>query len=117
MTAPAVRDSPYESIVGELERVELAARERRLTADTEAERINAAAVSAVADIEAAVPGRVAAALAGLRAGHMERATAEVASVERRPLRGDDPAVSEPGTSALDAAVDLVVAAVLAEPVE
>jgi hypothetical protein len=53
MIAPAGRDSPYESIVGELERVELAARERRLSAETEAERVRAAATSAVADIESA----------------------------------------------------------------
>ena len=117
MTAPAGRDSPYESIVGKLERVELAARERRLTAESEAERVGAAAAATVTEIESAVPARVASALAELRAGYLERAAAEVASIERALLARDEPVASEAGRPNLDAAVGLVVAAVLAEPAE
>jgi hypothetical protein len=117
MTAPAAAGSPYESIVGELERVELAARERRLTAETEAERIGAAAAAAVTAIEAAVPERVTAALTAMRSGYLERAAAEVASIERELAARDEPAGSRTGGAPpnVDAAVELVVAAVLAEP--
>ncbi len=114
MTAPAAADSPYESIVGELERVEIAAREQRLTAETEAERIRAAATLAVADIEAGVAARLTAALAELRAGYMQQALADVASVESQLALGDERAASCPLTPAVDAAVDRLVAAVLAE---
>ena len=114
MIAPAGTDSPYESIVGELERVELAARERRLTAETEAERILAVAASVVAEIEEGIAARTTAALAELRAGYMGRATAEVASVECSLARTDDPPASGSPTPAFDAAVDRIVAAVLAE---
>jgi hypothetical protein len=117
MTAPAASDSPYESIVGELERVELAARERRLTAEMEAERIGAVAAATVTAIEVAVPARVTTALAALRAGYLERAAAEVASVERELAARGGPAASGAVGTNLDAAVDLVVAAVLAEPAE
>ncbi|OGO54144.1 MAG: hypothetical protein A2Z32_10425 [Chloroflexi bacterium RBG_16_69_14] len=117
MIARAGRDSPYESIVGELERVELAARERRLFAETEAERVRAAATSAVADIESAVPARVTAALAELRAGYLDRAAAEVASVERELAPCDEPAAPDAPPPGLAAAVDLLVAAVLAERAE
>jgi hypothetical protein len=96
-----------------LERAELAARERRLAATAEAEHILAAAAERAAAIEAAVPDRIAAALADLRRTHAERAAAEVQAIERElaslgatPLPGRDDAFS--------AAVELVVAAVLGE---
>ena len=117
MIAPAGRDSAYESIVGELERVELAARERRLSAETEAERIRASATATVAEIESAVPARMTAALAELRAGYLARAAAEVASVERELALRDDADTPEAPPAGLAAAVDLLVAAVLAEPAE
>lgn len=117
MIAPAGRDSAYESIVGELERVELAARERRLSAETEAERIRTTAAATVADIESAVPARVTGALDRLRAGYLARAAAEVASVERELALHDDAATPDTPPAGFAAAVDLLVAAVLAEPAE
>jgi len=121
MTTSAGADSPYESIVGELERVELAARERRLTAETESERIRSETDAAVAAIEAGVPERIAAALAELRAGYLARAAAEVATVEaelasvdvERPVNAA-PVVPDPSGAAFESAVGLLVAAVLAE---
>jgi len=129
MTVTAGADSPYESIVGELERVELAARERRLTAETEAEEIRAAAAVAVADIEAGVPARITARLAELRAGYLDRAAAEVAAADRElaacapagapagPVAAAEAVGGEPDPAALEPAVELLVAAVLAEPGE
>lgn len=121
MTATAGADSPYESIVGELERVELAARERRLTAETESEQIRSEADAAVAAIEAGVPARVDAALVELRAGYLERAATEVASVEAELAVIDGeratvpvPVAPDPAAAAFESAVGLLVAAVLAE---
>jgi vacuolar-type H+-ATPase subunit H len=97
-----------------LEQAELAARERRLAANAEAEEILAAAGLRVAAIEAETPDRVAAALQDVRHRHDERADAEARAIEQEladlpalPARGgQDPAFA--------AAVELVVAAVLGE---
>lgn len=97
-----------------LERAELAARERRLTASAEADRILAAADERVVAVEAAIPGRIQAALDGLRAAHDERAAAEVRVIDEE-LRALEAATPRGGSDrASAAAVDLVVAAVLGE---
>jgi hypothetical protein len=108
------RDS-YGSIVHELERVELEARERRLTAASEADRIRTAALATAGEITAGVPERVAAALAKLRARQVDAAEVEVATINAH--LDSAPARSGPGPAlpVADAAVDLLVAAVLAEP--
>lgn len=118
-------DDSYATIVGELEQVERDARERRLAAESEAERIRAAAAKSAAEIAAGVPAQVTAALADLRARHLAEAEAEVSAIEER-LRADGVATgresganegSETGDGpahVADAAVDLLVSAVLAE---
>ena len=105
----------YASIVHELERVELQARERRLTAESEADRIRAESHATAAEIAAGVPGRVTVALAKLRAQHVDAADAEVAEVTARLDTASVPSGLEPEFRVADAAVELLVAAVLAEP--
>lgn len=101
----------YDAIVGALERVEVEARERRLTAQSEADRIRAAAHTTAVGIAAGVPAQITAALAEQRARHLDLASAEVATVEARL------AADRSVATVTDAAVDLLVAAVLAERVE
>lgn len=103
----------YAAIVGELEQVERDARERRLAAESEAERIRAAASKTAAGIAASVPAQIAAALAELRSRHLAAAEVEVAAIEARLLADHVVAGAEPDR-VTDAAVDLLVAAVLAE---
>lgn len=115
----ASAEHSYESIVDALERVELDARERRLTAQSEADHIRATAASNAAGLAAGVPAKVAAALSELRARHLDAAAAEVAAVERR-LIADRVAESESSSDAArvpavtETALDVLVAAVLAE---
>ena len=105
-----------------LERAELAARERRLTAVSEAERIGTAADEVAARIGADVPGRIESAVEALRLRHDTRATVEMAEIERElaalvrgePAAHDDAAHDDAG---LSAAASLIVAGVLAETVE
>ena len=102
-----------------LERAELEARERRLTAVSEAERIRAAADEIVARIDADVPGRIQSAIEALRLRHETRATVEIAEIERElaALGDDEPVVQsddEPADAGLSAAASLIVAGVLAE---
>ena len=105
----------YESIVGALERVELEARERRLTAQSEADRIRLAAQATAADLAAGVPARIGAALAELRAGHLAAADAEVDAMEERLVAGDGSSERAGAVAPItEAAVELLVAAVLAE---
>lgn len=111
---PPARDS-YESIVRELERAELQARERRLSAQSEADRIRAAAQATAGDISASVPARITAALAELRAQHVAAADAEVAVADARLDAASTPSGQEAEYPVADAAVELLVAAVLAEP--
>ena len=102
------------SVFVELERAELAARERRLAAEEEAGRLVAAAQDTARALERAVDGRIAAAIAGRRRSVLKAAAAEIRQVEQEMARvepssavlGDDPAFR--------AAVELVVAGVLAE---
>lgn len=110
-------DESYAAIVGELEQVERHARERRLAAESEADRLRAAAAAAAAEITAGVPARIAAALADLRARHLAEAEAEVAAIEGRLAADGGPGGGPPdGESPVvtDAAVELLVGAVLAE---
>ena len=97
-----------------LERAELAARGRRLTATAEAERIVAAAAERATVIEAGVPDRIASALADLRRVHDMRAAAEVEAIERDLAALEAEADRPDDLGAFDAAVRLVVAAVLGE---
>ena len=108
------RDS-YGTIVQELERVELEARERRLTAASEADRIRTAALATAGEITASVPGRVTEALAKLRARHVDAAEAEVAAINARLDAAPVPSGRAPASPVADPAVELLVAAVLAEP--
>jgi hypothetical protein len=105
-----------------LERAELAARERRLGAASEAERIRAAADAVAERIAADVPGRISSAVEALRVRHDAQATAEIAGIERElaALAGDEPGAQEDLADAdagLTAAASLIVAGVLAEMAE
>jgi hypothetical protein len=105
-----------------LERAELAARERRLAAVSEAERIRAAADEVAARIDADVPGRIASAVEALRLRHDTRATVEIAEIERElaTLAGDEARSSGADGDAdagLSAAASLIVAGVLGETTE
>jgi hypothetical protein len=102
-----------------LERAELAARERRLAAVSEAERIRAAADEVAARIDADMPGRIQSAVEALRLRHDTRAAVEIAEIERdlAALAGDEPDAQGNGGAAdpgLSAAAALIVAGVLAE---
>jgi len=139
-----VTDRAEAVAIAELERAELAARERRLAAEWEAERIAEAAAAEAAAIADGVEARVTAALADRRRWHLERADAAVVAIEEELARLVDahdlagPAGAAPGplattakparsapvpsnqvqpgdVAAFDAAVEAIVAAVLAEP--
>lgn len=116
----ASAEHSYASIVDALERVELEARERRLTAQSDADRIRATAASTANRLAADVPAKITAALSELRARHLDAAAAEVAAVEERLATDRAVAESEPSRNTgaaggiTDAAVDLLVATVLAE---
>lgn len=109
------------TILGELERAELDARERRLAAQAEADRLLESARIAIDELEAGLDARIDEAIAVLRSDVLERADREVAAIERE-LAELDRAVA--GTSAggrdragrarFEAAVGDVVAAVLGE---
>jgi hypothetical protein len=116
------------AILAELERAELAARERRLAAQAEADRIVEQARLTAADIAAGLDARVAEELEAFRRETLDGAELEAAAIERelaelgRP--GDaaaagvpEPGFPEPGSvrsSGFGGAVDEVVAAVLGE---
>jgi hypothetical protein len=98
-----------------LERAELVARERRLTAMAEAERIVGAATERASAIEAALPERIAAALAARRDEHRERTAAAIAAIDEELAEFERRAVPPgPSDPAFERAVELVVAAVLGE---
>jgi hypothetical protein len=97
-----------------LERAELAARERRLAAATEAESILAAAAERVAAIEAETPDRIASALGDLRSHHEKHASAEVVAIQRDLAALEARPTRRSTEAEVAAAVDLVVAAVLGE---
>jgi hypothetical protein len=105
------------SILLELERAELIARERRLTAEAEAEGLVAAARARSAEIGSGADRAIAETIG--RRTKILRATAsreerrierEIAALDREPTGGGDDA-------SFREAVALVVAMVLGEPVE
>lgn len=108
--------SPYASLLGELERAELAARERRLAAESEADAIRTGAADSVAEIEAALPARIAAALAESRARHEAAADAEIAALDARPSRGTGTGAGAEALpeATIGRAAELLMAAVLGE---
>lgn len=98
-----------------LERAELAARERRLAAMAEAERIVGAATERARAIEAEVPERTEAAVAARRDEHLERTAAAIAAIDEELVAFERGAVLPgPADPAFERAVELVVAAVLGE---
>jgi hypothetical protein len=110
--APDPAASPYALVVGALERAELAARERRLAAENEAETILGRAVATVAELDAAVPARISTALAESRARHDVAADAEIQAIEMS-LAAELPGVA-PAAATIRMAAELLVAAVLDE---
>ncbi len=123
-------------VLAELERAELAARERRLAAQAEADRILEQARLTAAGIAAGLDARVAEELEAFRRETLDGAELEAAAIERElaelsgpgdaggragagsPEPGSpEPRSSEPGyarSPGFEAAVDEVVAAVLGE---
>jgi hypothetical protein len=110
--APDPASSAYALVVGALERAELAARERRLAAENEAETILARAGATVAELETALPARKATALAESRARHDVAADAEIQAIEMS-LAAELPGVA-PAAATIRMAAELLVAAVLGE---
>jgi hypothetical protein len=101
--------------IAELERAELAARELRLMAVAEAERLLEAARLAASVVEAGVEERVTGAVERSRCEHLAEAEAEVAAIDEELARhgsATDGVGVLPG--AFEAAVEHVVAAVLGE---
>jgi hypothetical protein len=100
-----------------LERAELAARERRLTAAAEAERIMEEARSMARAIDAAVDGRATSALAERREALMAAASAEAAAIEAEidALGPTFPVTADPERrAAIERAAERLVTAVLGE---
>jgi adenosylmethionine-8-amino-7-oxononanoate aminotransferase len=96
-----------------LERAERWARERRLAALAEADRISAEAAARVAAIEAERPARIEARLAELRAAYARATAEQVAAVETDPLdRGAAAVPADPARIA--EAAEVLVRAVLGE---
>lgn len=115
-----------QTAFSELERAELAARERRLAAETEASRILDAARARVREIEAAVVTDTAGELARATRRSRARTRREVAAIEARlgelaaststqaPGPPDGRVAGDDRRNRFEAAVELVVAAVLGE---
>jgi vacuolar-type H+-ATPase subunit H len=101
--------------VSRLEQAELAARARRLAAEAEADRLIETAREEARRIEAESDAQVANALAELRRRYLEQAESEVAAIEAELAgrAGQREAAAATGP-AFEAAVELVVAAVLGE---
>jgi len=109
-----VPDEP--SILLELERAELAARERRLAAEAEAERLRGEARERAAAIEKAAAQRAADAVAARRRALRRGALTEVRDIEREIAELEERDADARGTAPVPrAAVDFVVSAVLGEP--
>ena len=101
-----------------LERAELAARERRLAAAAEAERIVEDAGAKARAVGDAVEGRIAATLAERRETLIGAARAEAAVIEAETeaLAPTAPVTAEPERrAAIERAAERLVAAVLGEP--
>lgn len=107
--------SSGDSVLAVLERAEMAARERRLAASAEAERIRSAGQVRAAALSARAQQRVAEALASLRARTEATADRAIETLEREAsARAGVRARPSDGEPAFDRAVELVVALVLAE---
>ena len=103
------------SVLAKLERAEQAARERRLSAEAEAERELEAAVRTVGEIEAGAPARTTAALAALREDHLRRARDGIATIEAELAALEVGGAGGPRErERFGQAVEQVVAAVLGE---
>jgi hypothetical protein len=113
------------AILAELERAELAARERRLAAQAEADRIVEQARLTAAGIAAGLDARVAEELEAFRRETLDGAELEAAAIERELAELGGPGDAgrsaagspEPGSErspGFETAVDVVVAAVLGE---
>ena len=107
--------STEASVLDALEQAEMAARERRLNASTEAEEVVAAARRRAAEITAAAGRRVDEALDQLRRSAEADADAAIEELEREAARRT-PAVTsqEPAEPHAEQAVAIVVAGVLGE---
>jgi vacuolar-type H+-ATPase subunit H len=105
-------------ILAELERAELAAREQRLSAQDEADRILEEARRTAARISEGLDARIADELAAFRRDTLRQAELEAAAIERElagSVEGRAPSdEAEAGPPGFDAAVDEIVAAVLGE---
>lgn len=101
-------------ILLELERAELAARERRLAAEAEAERLVLAARAAADEIEAGTEAEIERAIEERRRALDESAAREIAETERATAALAEGRAGEVGEHDRRA-VELVVACVLAEP--
>lgn len=104
-----------KSVLAELEHAELAARERRLAAVVEAEQRVVAAAAAAAAVRSGIDAAIVDALDALRREHRERAAAAVAAIEGELAALDRPVEADAVDPDANAAVELVVAAVLGEP--
>jgi hypothetical protein len=102
------------SVLAVLEDAELRARERRLVAAAEAERRLAVGAARVAAIEAGVPTAAARAVAEAWVASDARVQAGLAEIEEATRALDVAAVTGPSDPAIEAAAELVVAAVLGE---
>ena len=103
-----------ESALLTLECAELEAREARLAAADQAERIQADARERAGAIEAQVPGRIAAAIEEVRRREEARAAAEIHDLELELAALEASAAVPVSGRAFDEAVALIVAAVLGE---
>ncbi len=109
-------DDAQALVLAELERAELLARERRLSAAAEAEAIVARAAVQVAEIESSAGERVAAAIATLRSEHLEHAERQIASMADELAQLEAHREHIVRDSRFEAAVESIVAAVLGEEV-
>lgn len=103
-------------ILLELERAELAARERRLAAEAEAERLVSAARQSATALRADAPAAIAEATTARRRELAEAADREIVELEREMAALGTAADAAPDEEARRRAVELVVAMVLAEPI-
>ena len=107
--------STEATVLAALERAELAARERRLAASTEAERIATSGRERASAVSLRADARVADALDGLRNEAESGADRAVEALEREAAeRAQARTTSSDGDPAFDRAVELVVASILGE---
>jgi hypothetical protein len=117
-----VTEAVERTILGKLERAELDARERRLAAQAEADRLVEAAQTASEALAAGLDARIDEAIAALRLDLLGRADRDVAAIEhelaaldRAAAQGSAGGRGRAERARFEAAVAAVVAAVLSEP--